>query len=113
MTESGNENPKASTDSTSESENPTIQPPEPAQHRPRTNQDWWPNQPDLQVLNRPSARSNPLGPDFDYTKEFARLDVEAVKRDLTASDDNGFSVDEAEVTYWGMCPECVAVRATS
>ena len=25
---------------------------------------------------------------------------------LTASDDNGFSIDEAEVIYWGMCPEC-------
>jgi Fur family transcriptional regulator, stress-responsive regulator len=27
---------------------------------------------------------------------------------LTASDDRGFSIDEAEVTYWGVCPECVA-----
>jgi Fur family transcriptional regulator, stress-responsive regulator len=25
---------------------------------------------------------------------------------LTASDDNGFSVDEAEVIYWGLCPDC-------
>jgi len=25
---------------------------------------------------------------------------------LTASDDRGFSIDEAEVTYWGLCPEC-------
>ncbi len=25
---------------------------------------------------------------------------------LTASDDNGFSIDEAEVIYWGICPEC-------
>ena len=32
---------------------------------------------------------------------------------LTASDDHGYSIDEAEVTYWGVCPECVAVRATS
>jgi len=32
---------------------------------------------------------------------------------LTASDDRGFSIDEAEVTYWGMCPECVATPATS
>jgi Fur family transcriptional regulator, stress-responsive regulator len=28
---------------------------------------------------------------------------------LTASSDHGFSIDEAEVTYWGMCPDCVAV----
>jgi Fur family ferric uptake transcriptional regulator len=25
---------------------------------------------------------------------------------LSASDDRGFSIDEAEVTYWGRCPEC-------
>ena len=27
---------------------------------------------------------------------------------LTASDDNGFSIDEAEVVYWGLCPDCSA-----
>jgi Fur family ferric uptake transcriptional regulator len=32
---------------------------------------------------------------------------------LTASDDQGFSIEEAEVTYWGVCPECAAVPATS
>lgn len=32
---------------------------------------------------------------------------------LTASDDQGFSIDEAEVTYWGLCPECAAAPATS
>lgn len=26
---------------------------------------------------------------------------------LTASDDRGYSIDEAEVTYWGQCPRCV------
>jgi Fur family transcriptional regulator, stress-responsive regulator len=25
---------------------------------------------------------------------------------LTASDDHGFSIDEAEVIYWGLCPDC-------
>ncbi|OKI81711.1 transcriptional repressor [Micromonospora sp. CB01531] len=25
---------------------------------------------------------------------------------LTASDDRGFSIDEAEVVYWGLCPDC-------
>jgi Fur family transcriptional regulator, stress-responsive regulator len=28
---------------------------------------------------------------------------------LTAADDLGYEVDEAEVIYWGRCPECVAV----
>jgi len=32
---------------------------------------------------------------------------------LTASDDQGFSIDEAEVTYWGLCPECAAAPATT
>jgi len=27
---------------------------------------------------------------------------------LTPSDDNGFALDEAEVIYWGMCPDCSA-----
>jgi Fur family transcriptional regulator, stress-responsive regulator len=31
---------------------------------------------------------------------------------LTASDDNGFLVDEAEVIYWGMCPDCSAKQAS-
>ncbi len=31
---------------------------------------------------------------------------------LTASDDQGFSIDEAEVTYWGLCPRCDAAPAT-
>ena len=68
--------------STSESENPAIRSPKPKTTRPRTNQDWWPNQLDLSVLNPPSQHASPLERDFDYAKEFAALDVEAVKRDL-------------------------------
>lgn len=30
---------------------------------------------------------------------------------LTASHDNGFHIDEAEVTYWGLCPDCSAIAA--
>ncbi|MBL7488545.1 transcriptional repressor [Frankia sp. AgB1.9] len=30
---------------------------------------------------------------------------------LTASDDRGYAVDEAEVTYWGLCPDCSAARS--
>lgn len=30
---------------------------------------------------------------------------------LTAADDRGFVIDEAEVIYWGTCPECAAGRA--
>ncbi|MFI2283620.1 Fur family transcriptional regulator [Nocardia beijingensis] len=31
---------------------------------------------------------------------------------LTASDDSGFSIDEAEVIYWGLCPDCVETQAS-
>jgi catalase-peroxidase len=72
------------TDSVSESENPAIPSPTPATSRPRTNQDWWPEQPDLQVLNQHTPRATPLGEDFDYKEAFASLDIEALKRDVFA-----------------------------
>ena len=31
---------------------------------------------------------------------------------LTASDDHGFVIDQAEVTYWGLCPECATTAAS-
>jgi len=66
----------------SESENPVIPAPEPKAHRPRTNRDWWPDQVDLSVLRQHEPRTTPLGDDFDYAKEFASLDLDALKRDL-------------------------------
>lgn len=32
---------------------------------------------------------------------------------LTASDDNGFVLDEAEVVYWGLCPDCATARRSA
>jgi catalase-peroxidase len=66
----------------SESENPVISSPTPTPTRPRTNQDWWPNQLNLQVLHQHSPRSNPMGADFDYAAEFKTLDLDALKRDV-------------------------------
>ncbi len=67
----------------SESENPAIDSPTPKTGgRPRTNRDWWPNQLDLSVLHAHSSKGNPLGENFSYAKEFAKLDVEALKRDI-------------------------------
>jgi catalase-peroxidase len=66
----------------SESENPVIASPTPIRTRPRANQDWWPNQLNVQVLHQHSPRSNPMGEGFDYTEEFKALDVEALKRDI-------------------------------
>lgn len=49
-----------------------------------TNQDWWPNQLDLSVLRQHSELSNPMGENFDYSKEFEELDYETLKEDLRA-----------------------------
>jgi catalase-peroxidase len=68
--------------SVSESENPAIPSPTPKATRPRTNQDWWPEQLDLRVLHHHSPLSNPLGADFDYRTEFEKLDLDALRRDL-------------------------------
>ena len=71
------------TASTSESASPVIASPTvQVTNRPRSNSDWWPNQVNLNVLNRPSGSSNPLGEDFDYRKAVQSLDVEAVKSDV-------------------------------
>jgi catalase-peroxidase len=48
-----------------------------------TIQDWWPNQLDLDILHQHSSKSNPMGVDFNYAKEFNSLDLKAVKKDLT------------------------------
>ena len=52
--------------------------------RPRTNRDWWPNQLNLAILHQHSAKSNPLGKNFNYREEFKKLDYKALKKDLTA-----------------------------
>jgi catalase-peroxidase len=70
------------TDHGSESENPAIPSPTPKATRPMSNQDWWPNQLNLQILHSHSPLSDPMGEDFDYAEEFKTLDVEALKRDL-------------------------------
>jgi catalase-peroxidase len=69
----------------SESENPAIDSPKPKAHRPRKNSDWWPNQLDLSVLHAHNPAGNPLGEDFSYRDEFAKLDVEALKQDIATT----------------------------
>ena len=48
----------------------------------RTNKDWWPNQLNLKILSQNTPDTNPLGADFDYAAEFAKLDLAAIKADL-------------------------------
>jgi catalase-peroxidase len=47
-----------------------------------SNKDWWPNQLNLNILHQHDSKSNPLGEDFDYRKEFEKLDYKALKKDL-------------------------------
>jgi len=47
-----------------------------------SNRDWWPNQLKLNILRQHSTLSNPMGEDFNYTEEFKKLDLAAVKKDL-------------------------------
>src|SRR5512143_2068806 len=46
------------------------------------NEDWWPDQLRLDILHQRSSKSNPMGEDFNYAREFKSLDLEAVKKDL-------------------------------
>jgi catalase-peroxidase len=47
-----------------------------------TNRDWWPNQLKLELLHQHSSKSDPMGEDFDYKREFESLDFAALKKDL-------------------------------
>src|SRR5687767_11438066 len=50
----------------------------------RSNRDWWPNQLKIELLHQHSSKSNPMGKDSNYAKDFKSLDLAAVKKDLTA-----------------------------
>ena len=49
-----------------------------------SNMDWWPKALNLDILHQHDRKTNPLGADFDYRAEVKKLDVAALKRDLTA-----------------------------
>ena len=49
-----------------------------------SNRDWWPEQLDLRPLRQHADKSNPMGDDFDYAREFQKLDLAAVKSDIKA-----------------------------
>jgi catalase-peroxidase len=46
------------------------------------NQDWWPDQLNLNILHQHDKKSNPMGEDFDYRAEFEKIDYAALKKDL-------------------------------
>ena len=47
-----------------------------------SNKDWWPNQLNLKILHQNSNLSNPMDAEFNYSEEFKKLDLEAIKKDL-------------------------------
>jgi catalase-peroxidase len=69
---------------TSTAENPSKNSPLLGSTSFNNNQDWWPNQLDLSVLRQHSALSDPMDPNFDYTKAFKSLDYVALKNDIKA-----------------------------
>jgi catalase-peroxidase len=50
----------------------------------QSNKDWWPNQLNLKILHQNTPAGNPLGETFSYAEEFKKLDLAALKKDLTA-----------------------------
>ena len=49
----------------------------------KSNMDWWPNALNLDILHQQDTKTNPLGEDFDYRAQLKKLDVAALKKDLT------------------------------
>ena len=49
-----------------------------------SNQHWWPNQLNLKILHQNSNMINPMGAEFSYAEEFKKLDLQALKKDLSA-----------------------------
>jgi catalase-peroxidase len=47
-----------------------------------SNRDWWPNQLRIDLLHQHSSKSDPMGRDFNYAKEFKSIDYQALKQDL-------------------------------
>ncbi|MFN5135952.1 MAG: catalase/peroxidase HPI [Chitinophagaceae bacterium] len=65
------------------------------------NQDWWPNQLKLNILRQNSNLSNPMGEQFNYAKEFQKLDYAAVKKDLAALMTNSQDWWPADYGHYG------------
>ena len=49
----------------------------------KTNMAWWPNSLNLNILHQHDTKTNPLGESFNYREEVKKLDVAALKKDLT------------------------------
>ncbi|PHX60515.1 MAG: catalase/peroxidase HPI [Actinobacteria bacterium] len=65
------------------------------------NEDWWPNQLNLQVLSQNSPAADPMDAGYDYAAEFKSLDLAAVKKDLTALMTNSQDWWPADYGHYG------------
>ncbi len=54
----------------------------PPVERAYSNADWWPNQLNLRVLHQNPPSGNPMGEDHNYAKEFKKVDLVALKKDI-------------------------------
>ena len=66
-----------------------------------TNQDWWPNQLNLNILRQHDVKSNPMGSDFSYKDSFKQLDYDALKKDLHALMTNSQDWWPADYGHYG------------
>ena len=58
-----------------------------------SNKEWWPNQLNLNILHQHSAKSDPMGEEFDYAEAFKTLDLKALKADI-------FELMTTSQTWW-------------
>lgn len=63
--------------------------------------DWWPTELRVDLLHRHSSKSDPMGQDFNYAKEFNSLDLAAVKKDLAALMTNSQDWWPADFGHYG------------
>ncbi len=66
-----------------------------------SNRDWWPNMLNLNILRQHAPMSNPMGKNFNYAKEFKKLNLKAVKKDLFALMTNSQDWWPADYGHYG------------
>jgi catalase-peroxidase len=66
-----------------------------------SNKDWWPKHLPLDLLQQHSSKSDPMGPGFDYAKEFKSLDYAGLKKDLAALMTNSQDWWPADFGHYG------------
>ncbi|MFB6348837.1 catalase/peroxidase HPI [Moraxella sp. ZJ142] len=62
---------------------------------------WWPKTLNLDILHQHDKKTNPLGEDFDYAKEFLKIDLEELKEDVRQVLRNSQTWWPADYGYYG------------